>query len=62
MQDCWKEKPDDRPAFNDVIKDLEVFMTRDKPYVEMIEIIGEDDGYMIPEDNSDAENNASEMV
>jgi len=45
------------------MKDLEVFMTRDKPYMEMIEIIGEGDGYTVPpEDNSDAENDASEMV
>jgi len=63
MQKCWKKLPDDRPDFTDVMKDLEVFMTRDKPYMEMIEIIGEGDGYTVPpEDNSDAENDASEMV
>ena len=62
MQNCWNKQPDHRPTFSDVIKDLENLMTRDKPYVEMIEMTEEDDGYRVPADNSDVESDALDMV
>ncbi|KAL9987755.1 hypothetical protein ACROYT_G002111 [Oculina patagonica] len=32
MLDCWKEDPDERPSFEQVISTLETMMTADTPY------------------------------
>ncbi|XP_022808910.1 fibroblast growth factor receptor 2-like [Stylophora pistillata] len=32
MSDCWREDPDDRPTFEQLISTLEEMMTRDAPY------------------------------
>ncbi|KAL9987774.1 hypothetical protein ACROYT_G002132 [Oculina patagonica] len=32
MSDCWKENPDERPTFEQLILTLETMMTRDSPY------------------------------
>jgi len=62
MQSCWHEHAQNRPSFSDVIKRLETLMTRDKPYVELLELTEGDDGYTVPLDNSDSESDVSDMV
>ena len=32
MLDCWKEEPDERPSFEQLIPKLETMMTKDNPY------------------------------
>ena len=32
MSDCWKEVPDERPTFEQLIVQLEEMMTTDTPY------------------------------
>jgi len=32
MSDCWKEVPDERPTFEQLIVQLEEMMTKDTPY------------------------------
>lgn len=32
MSDCWKEVPDERPTFEQLIIQLEEMMTKDTPY------------------------------
>ena len=32
MSNCWKEVPDERPTFEQLIVQLEQMMTRDTPY------------------------------
>ena len=32
MSDCWKEVPDERPTFGQLIIQLEEMMTKDSPY------------------------------
>ena len=32
MLDCWKEEPDERPSFEQLIPKLEKMMTKDNPY------------------------------
>ena len=32
MSDCWKEVPDERPTFEQLIVQLEKMMTKDTPY------------------------------
>lgn len=32
MSDCWKEVPDERPTFEQLIVQLEQMMTTDTPY------------------------------
>ena len=32
MSDCWRDNPDDRPTFEQLISTLEEMMTRDTPY------------------------------
>ena len=32
MLDCWKEDPDERPTFTELIATLEEMMTADTPY------------------------------
>ena len=34
MSDCWKEDPDERPTFEQLIETLEQLMTKDTPYVD----------------------------
>ena len=34
MSDCWKEAPDERPTFEQLIVTLEEMMTRDTPYAD----------------------------
>lgn len=55
MQSCWNEHAQYRPSFSDVIKTLEKLMTRDTPYVELLEMTEGDDGYLVPVDDSDSE-------
>ena len=52
MQSCWLEDAQDRPTFSDVIKSLETMMTRDKPYVELVQMMEEN---IAPVDNNDME-------
>jgi len=54
MQSCWLACPEDRPSFTDISNRLEAFMTIDKPYVELLNIITQgDDGYTVPIIHSD---------
>ena len=32
MLDCWKEEPEERPSFEQLILRLETMMTKDAPY------------------------------
>lgn len=32
MSDCWKEEPDERPTFEQLVGTLEQMMTKDTPY------------------------------
>ena len=32
MLDCWKEEPDERPSFEQLISALETMMEKDTPY------------------------------
>ena len=32
MLDCWKEEPNERPSFEQLIPKLETMMTKDNPY------------------------------
>jgi len=34
MLDCWKEVPDERPKFEQLIEQLEQMMTIDTPYID----------------------------
>jgi len=55
MQSCWLACPGDRPSFTDISNRLEAFMTIDKPYVELLNIITQgDDGYTVPIVDSDS--------
>ena len=58
MRNCWSEHAQDRPSFSDVIKSLEIVMTRDKPYVEFTGIDEDNHYYSIP--MSDGEQEADE--
>ena len=38
MLDCWKEVPDERPTFDQLIVTLEQMMTTDTPYFDFEEL------------------------
>ena len=44
MSDCWKEVPDERPTFEQLIVTLEAMMTRDTPYADFNKL-NEDEAY-----------------
>lgn len=64
MRSCWCELAESRPTFSDLVKRIEAVMTRNKPYVELMEMGEDEDGYTIPFENSDVGNqsDASDMV
>ena len=44
MLDCWKEGPDERPTFEQLIVTLEQMMTTDTPYFDL-EKLDESEAY-----------------
>ena len=44
MLDCWKEEPDERPTFKQLIVQLEQMMTTDTPYFDF-EKLDESEAY-----------------
>ena len=44
MLDCWKEAPDERPTFEQLIVTLEQMMTKDTPYFDF-EKLDESEAY-----------------
>lgn len=44
MSDCWKEVPDERPTFEQLIVQLEQMMTTDTPYFD-VEKLDETEAY-----------------
>ena len=54
MSDCWKEAPDERPTFEQLIVTLEEMMTRDTPYTDFNKL-DEDEAYYKVEDSKSSE-------
>ena len=54
MTDCWKEAPDERPTFEQLIVNLEEMMTRDTPYTDFNKL-DEDEAYYKVEDSKSSE-------
>ena len=52
MSDCWKEAPDERPAFEQLIVTLEEMMTRDTPYTDFKKLDEDEPYYKIEDSNS----------
>lgn len=48
MKSCWAQIPDDRPVFKDVIETLEIMMTRENPYFELLATTQAGKDYDIP--------------
>ena len=59
MTNCWNKDSQDRPPFSDVIQNIEILMTRDKPYVEFMGINEHDECYQVPSFNSIPESDES---
>jgi len=61
MKNCWAEHAQDRPSFSDLITVFETLMSRDNPYVELVNTMEMgDNAYVISMDDSDQESDISE--
>ena len=58
MLDCWKEVPDERPTFEQLIVQLEQMMTTDTPYIDL-EKLDESEAYYNEEFSDSNETSSS---
>ncbi len=52
MSDCWKEMPDERPTFEQLIGTLEQMMTKDTPYADFKKLDENEPYYNVQDSNS----------
>ena len=52
MSDCWKEVPEERPTFEQLIETLEQMMTKDTPYLDFEKLDEKEPYYNVEVSNS----------
>ena len=61
MMDCWKQDPDARPSFQELVEYLEQLMLHEVDYFEFHNFNECKDYYQVPESSESEEDDESEM-
>ena len=54
MLDCWKEDPNERPSFDQLLSRMETMMTKDTPYLDLKEDVEADPSHSGPKSEKDS--------
>lgn len=56
MLDCWKEDPNERPSFDQLLSRMETMMMKDTPYLDLKEDVEADPSHSAPKSEKDSSN------
>ena len=61
MMECWKENPDERPSFQELVKRLEQLMLQEVEYLDF-SLVDETKDYYHEEESTDPEEDHNDKI